>query len=204
MTKFDLAKAKTDIAAIVEIVKTVPEALQQRCFEMLFAAVFSETSAPADPPANPPREPAAKVEEEQSAKTPLSEKRLSPNVLAFARRQNVSQEELGKLFMLEHDPLLPIYKIPQGNVAKSQLTKVLMLLLENGLLNNSLTASYRELRESARDDGLFDSNFNKIFKRNSEFFKGAALKDGINDDVVVELSGTGMEKLAEIVRELAQ
>jgi hypothetical protein len=96
MTKFDLAKAKTDIAAIVEIVKTVPEALQQRCFEMLFAAVFSETSAPADPPANPPREPAAKVEEEQSAKTPLSEKRLSPNVLAFARRQNVSQEELGK------------------------------------------------------------------------------------------------------------
>ena len=36
MPKIDFAKAKEDITQIVEIVKTVPEELQQRCFEMLF------------------------------------------------------------------------------------------------------------------------------------------------------------------------
>ena len=36
MSKLDFAKAKADIAQIVEIVKTVPENLRQVCFEKLF------------------------------------------------------------------------------------------------------------------------------------------------------------------------
>ena len=68
--------------------------------------------------------------------------------MAFAVRNEVTKEQLEKLFMLDHQPLLPIYKIPTGNTAKAQLSKVLMVLLENGLLNNALTAQYSELREA--------------------------------------------------------
>jgi len=197
MAKLDYAKAKADIAEIVEIVKTVPESLQQRCFELLFEAALSDGRPLVEP------ERGAKAEPTPEDKSQLSSaKKLPPNVLAFMRRQNVSSQALGKLFMLDHDPLLPVYNIPTGGgMAKLQLTKVLMVILENGLLNNSLSASYGELRSSVRDDGFFDSNFNKLFRR--DLFKGVS-KDGVTDDTVVELSGTGMEKLAEVIQELAQ
>jgi hypothetical protein len=103
--------------------------------------------------------------------------------------------------MLEHEPLLPVYKMPSGTIAKSQLTKVMMVILENGLLNNTLSATYSELRASVKDDGLFDGNFNKLFKK--DLFKGVG-SEGVTDDSVIELTGTGMEKLAEVIKELGQ
>jgi hypothetical protein len=201
MPKIDFAKAKADIAQIVDIVKTVPETLQQRCFELLFEAAFSELHlAPAG------LSPKDKPGESSSSKEnpPVLDKKLPANVMAFAVRNGVTKEQLEKLFMLDHEPLLPIYKIPTGNIAKSQLTKALMILLENGLLNNSLTAQYSELREAAKDDGLHDSNFNKVLKRNHALFRGAISEDSIDESGVVELTGAGMEKLAEVVKELGQ
>ena len=198
MSKFDFAKAKADIALIVEIVKTVPENLQQVCFEKLFDAAFSSASSPAAP-----KEEEVKPEYQEDEK-PVSDKKLPPNVLAFAHRHKLTKDDLTKLFMLDHDPLLPIYKIPSGNIAKSQINKVMMVLLENGLLNNALTAPYGELREAVRDDGLYDGNFNKTLKRNHALFRGAISEDGINENGVVELTGGGMEKLAGVIKELGQ
>jgi hypothetical protein len=197
MSKVDFAKTKADIAEIVEIVKTVPEALQQRCFELLFEMAFSKTQAPPEPKAKgePPPE-----EKQPSA----SGKKLPPNVLAFIHRNEVTKDDLGKLFMLEHDPLLPIYKMPMGNISKSQLTKVLMVLLENGLLNNSLAAPYAELREALKDDGLYDTNLNKNLRRNHALFRGAIGEDSIDENGTVELTGPGMVKLAEVIKELGQ
>jgi hypothetical protein len=197
MAKLDYAKAKADIAEIVEIVKTVPEALQQRCFELLFEAAFSDVKPAANPKPEKSDEPSP-VDKPQ----PPSAKKLPSNVMAFMRRQNVTPDELGKLFMLDHDPLLPVYNIPSsGGMRKSQITKTMMVILENGLLNNSLRASYEELRSSVQDDGFYDGNFNKLIK--GDLFKGVG-KDGVTDDSVVELSGTGLEKLAEVIKELAQ
>ena len=93
--------------------------------------------------------------------------------------------------MLEHEPLLPVYKLPTGNMAKAQLMKVLMLLLENGLLSNSLSAPYAELRATLKEDGLFDGNFNKVLKKNNTLFKGAISKDEIDETGTVELTGPG-------------
>ena len=45
-----------------------------------------------------------------------------------------------------------------------------------------------------------DSNFNKLFKR--DFFKGG--NEGVSDDTVIELSGSGYDKMAEVIKELAQ
>lgn len=200
MSKIDFVKAKADVAQIVDIVKTVPETLQQRCFELLFEATFSEPHPTLATPS-----PDEKPGESQKESPPvLLDKKLPANVMAFTVRNGVTKEQLEKLFMLAHEPLLPIYKIPTGNIAKSQLTKVLMILLENGLLNNSLTAQYSELREAVKDDGFYDSNFNKVLKRNHALFRGAISEDSIDENGVVELTGGGMEKLAEVVKELGQ
>lgn len=199
MSKIDFAKAKADIAQIIDIVKTVPEALQQRCFELLFEAVFTKPHpSPAD---HTPKEKAVEVSKENPL---VPDKKLPANVMAFMARNGVTKEQLEKLFMLDHQPLLPIYKMPTGNISKSQLSKVLMILLENGLLNNSLAAQYAELREAVKDDGLHDGNFNKVLKRNHALFRGAISENSIDEDGTVELSGAGMEKLAEVVKELGQ
>ncbi len=133
---------------------------------------------------------------------PETGKKLPSNVLAFARKYGVSQDELGKLFILDHDPLLPIYKIPAGNIRQAQLSKVMMVLLENALLNNTFNAPYSELRENVREDGLYDSNFNGMLKSNHKFFKGAISQKSINENAVVELTGSGYEKLAAIAKGL--
>lgn len=205
MATFDFKTAKQNIEEINSIVATCPEPLRQRCFELLFEEVFrggvartiphkrekddqTETGKPPEGKPDKPQEP---------------QKKLPPNVLAFARRQNITNAELEKLFLIDHDPLLPVYKINTSKTATAQLHKVMMILLENGLLNNQLSAPYPELRDSIREDGLMDGNFNKMLKRNHDLFKGAITQTTIREDQTVELTGAGLERLGQIIKELA-
>lgn len=200
MANLDFSKAKSDIAEIVDIVKTVPEALQQRCFELLFERAFSEPKQVSEAT---PKAPASENSTE-SVESNVGAKKLPGNIKAILRRGEVTEEDLGKLFMIEHEPLLPVYKLPKGNISKAQMAKVMMVLLENGLLSNNISAPYAELREALKDDGLHDGNFNKVLKRNADLFRGAISKDGIDENGTVELSGPGLERLAETIKELAQ
>src|SRR5262249_643676 len=174
MAKFDYKRAKDAIAEINAIVETCPDSVKEKCFELLFVAVFG-TSKAAAPPQPDPDTLAPKPQDHQSEQKtdPGQKKKLHSNVLAFAHRHGITVEDIGKLFLLDHEPILPVYKIPTGNTARAQMYKVMMILLENGLLNNSLSVPYPELRESVKEDGLYDGNFNKLLKRNYELFKGA-------------------------------
>jgi hypothetical protein len=205
MIKFDYERAKEEIAQINAIVETCPGAVKEKCFELLFNAVFG--TAIVATPAPAVRTPTSTEKEMPEAEIPppaQQTRKLPPNVLSFIRRYNVSQEELEKLFILDHEPLLPIYKIPSGKMSQAQIFKVMMILLENGLLNNALSAPYAELRDSVKEDGFMDSNFNQTLRRNHMLFRGAITGDAVNADGTVELSGPGMERLAEIIKELGQ
>jgi len=202
MAKFDYNHAKEEIAQINAIVESCPDTVKEKCFELLFAVVFGSVKSTA--PAGQAEAHATPQEAEKpTVPVPSQGKKLPSNVLAFTRRYSVTEDELGKLFILDHEPLLPIYKLPT-KTAQAQLYKVMMILLENGLLNNSLSAPYPELRESVKEDGLMDGNFNMTLKRNHELFRNAIAEDSIATDAIVELSGAGMQKLAEIVKELSQ
>jgi hypothetical protein len=207
MPKFDYKRAREEIAQINAIVETCPEAVKEKCFELLFAAVFD--TKPAVPQQSPEgaEAPTGKQEnrpDEHKKELPKQKKKLPSNILAFSHRYDVSPKEIEKLFLLDHEPILPIYKIPTGKTSNAQMCKVMMVLLENGLLNNQLSAPYPELRESVKEDGFYDGNFNGLLKRNHGLFKGAITKDTINEGEVVELTGAGLTRLAEIVKELGQ
>lgn len=105
--------------------------------------------------------------------------------------------------MLDQDPILPVYSISTGVMAQAQLQKVLMIMLENALLSNQFKAPYAEVRDTCKEDGLFDTNFNKVLKKNSNLFKGAITADKIEEGQDVELTGEGQIKLSEIIRKLA-
>jgi hypothetical protein len=202
MAKFDYKHAKEEIAQINAIVELCPDVVKEKCFELLFAKVFGAEKLPT--PAVHPDAPAAPKEAEKPTASQSQAKKLPSNVLAFTRKYGVTEDDLGKLFILDHEPLLPIYKLPTKAQAQAQLFKVMMILLENGLLNNSLSAPYPELRDSVKEDGLLDSNFNMTLKRYHDLFRGAITESSIETEETVELSGAGMQKLAEIVKELSQ
>jgi hypothetical protein len=205
MADFDFKYAKQAIAEINAIVETCPEALREKCFELLYGSAFGQVPAFQQNSSRNASENVEKEREETPPKAPaLDQRKLPGNVLAFARRYSLSQPDIEKLFMLDHEPILPVYKINSSNSSKAQLQKVLMVLLENALLSNQFKAPYAEIRDSCKEDGLYDSNFNKALKRQHDLFKGAIYKDAIKEDETVELTGPGSEKLAEVVKELGQ
>jgi hypothetical protein len=204
MAKFDLKIAKQKIGEINAIVETCPEALKVKCFELLFTAVFGSEQESAPVSDNSKDIPKEKEAKPRDAAPIQQDRKLPSNVLAFARRHTITTSEIEKLFILDHEPILPVYKVPTGNMAKAQLYKVMMVLLLNGLLNNQLAVPYPELRETLREDGLFDGNFNKMLKRNHALFKGAVTKGSIQETGTVELSGAGFEHLAQLIKDASQ
>lgn len=202
MGEIDFKKIAEQIKEINVIVSTCPDAVKERCFELLFNLIFRKRGEEE----NKPDADDAKNDSEQDKNSADEHKRfkLPSNVLQVARRYNISQADIEKVFLLEHDPLLPIYKITNNNMAAAQLQKILMVILQNGLLNNSLRASYVELRESCREDGLLEKNFNRNLKNRHELFKGAITASKIEEGGAVELTSDGLTKLSEVVHELAQ
>jgi hypothetical protein len=203
MRDFDLAAAEQKIAEINKAIEGCPDVVKPKAFELLFTQVFGapasslgaqEKGKKAPTPGTPPDAPDHIAPEAM---------KLPGNVQAFLRRNSMSKNVLDKLFMLDQDPMLPIYNIPLGVMAQAQLQKVLMIMLENALLNNQFKAPYAEVRDTCKEDGLFDGNFNKVLKKNSSLFKGAITPDKINEDEQIELTGEGQIRLAEVVRKLA-
>jgi hypothetical protein len=205
MADFDFAAAQKKIIEINKIIEGCPEAVKEKAFELLFHRVF-------EPPTHVVRPvhataPAAKQEpgpaEQSERAEPIDAIKLPGNVVAFLRRYSIPRDTLDKLFMLDQTPHLQIYSITTSVTAQAQLQKVLMILLENAILTGSFKAPYKEMRESCKEAGLYDGNFNKTLKKNGSIFKGAVTADKINDDEEIELTGAGQARLAEVIAELA-
>jgi hypothetical protein len=201
MKDFDFAAAQQKIADINKAIEDCPDVVKPKAFELLFVQIFGAVSSPsAAAAAKGKMEPAALAPPDPI--TPETIK-LPGNVQAFLRRSSMSKAVLDKLFMLDQDPMLPIYNSPTGVMAQAQLQKVLMVMLENALLNNQFKAPYAEVRDTCKEDGLFDGNFNKVLKKNSNLFKGAITPDKINEDEQIELTGEGLIRLADVIKKLA-
>lgn len=206
MADFDFAAAQKKITEINKIVEGCPDAVKEKAFELLFHRVFeppthAARAIPPTPPEAAKQEPAPAEQNERAE--PIDAIKLPGNVVAFLRRYSIPRETLDKLFMLDQTPHLQVYNITTTVTAKAQLQKALMILLENAILTGSFKAPYKELRESCKEAGLFDGNFNKALKKNGTLFRGAVTADKINDDEEIELTGAGQARLAEVIAELA-
>lgn len=206
MPTIDFGDAKAKIVEIAKIAETCPESLREKCFELLFGIVFADMSSLPPKPAAESVSKTIEADDSLSVKSPPVNSDYKPpaNILVFTRKYEVSFESIQKLFILDHEPLLPVYKITSKIMATAQLQKVMMILLENGLLSNQLKAPYTELRDSIKEAGLMDGNFNKILKKNSILFRGAVTKDKIIEGESIELTGPGYERLAQVIKELSQ
>jgi len=206
MNGIDFASAQQKISEITKIVATVPDGLKEKAFELLFELAFRDAKPVEHPEGRgQSAEPAAEQRTDSAAATAATAYKLPGGVLGFLRRYTVQQEALEKLFMLEQQPILPVYKIDNSVMAKGQLQKVMMILLENALLNNQFKASYKEVRDTCKEEGFYDGNFTQTLRKNSGLFKvGAISKDKIDEEGTVELSSEGFERLATTIKEVSQ
>lgn len=188
-----------EVEEINKIVKTCPEMVQEKCFELLFnlkCGVISKTPSKSIP--------VKEENDKQKEVKPKTGYKLPGNVLVLLRKNGLSETDLEKLFMLDHKPILPLYKVDVSKMSQAQIQKVFMILLENALSTGQFKADYAEIRDACKEEGLFDGNFATNLKNRSDCFKGAITKKSIDNSGTVELSGPGMIKVAEIIKQLAQ
>jgi hypothetical protein len=78
MAKFDYKRAKEEIAEINAIVETCPDAVKEKCFELLFGAVFdaklaAETRSAKAPGSSKPKRPGGKARRTDKRSTEVQE-----------------------------------------------------------------------------------------------------------------------------------
>lgn len=196
-------KSYEDMRAVIEAINklaaTCPPAAQPICFDLLFHYYVSqEEQKPAVPVPAPT--PDAKKDSEKV----VTLYKLQGNVKALLRRGALADTDLENLFMLDHEPIMPIYKLTSTKTSEKQLQTVLLILLENAITSGTFKAPYREIRETCKEQGLVDANFASGLRRNNGLFKSAIKADTIAEEEDVELSGQGLDALATLIQQLAR
>lgn len=195
-------KVSKDVQKINEIVKNCSQNVQEKCFELLFNMRYGHSIIETPPDLS--KMMAKKTKEETKEEQTTSEYKLPGNVLAMLRKNDLSKENLEKIFMVDHEPILPTYNIDTKRMSTAQIQRTLMVLLENALTTGYFKAAYSEIRDTCKEEGLYDGNFTANLRKKAKYFRGPITGKSVKDTDIVELSGEGTTALAELIRELGQ
>jgi hypothetical protein len=195
------ATLKTEIQEIVEVIKSVPEHLQARAFELLLQDAIDRHSgkkqerrddkgkdAKDDKPDRPKPRPSGDLEPDA----------VPMRVKAFMKRTKVTAPQIAKLFHIEGDQFVPIWTIQGTKVSKAQVQTALLQSLQRALTSGEFSFNREEVRTECESKKCYDkTNFTANFRNNQKYFSGLE-KDGL-----VSLTDEGMTALAELVTQLA-
>jgi len=198
------AALKTEIQEIVELIKTVPEPLQLRAFEILLQDALDRAGGK-----KRFRED-GKEERDEREKTADKDKKseqdsegLDPNTLpmrvkAFMKRTKVTAKQLEGLFHIEGKQYEPIWALKATKFSKAQIQIALMQSLRRALTSGEFSFDREEVRIACKERGtLNENNFKANFQNSDKYFSGLE-KDGL-----VSLTDDGMTALAALITELA-
>ena len=184
---------KEKIEEIIEITKKCPANLQEKCFELLVAPLIKM-----QPTTHPEKEKIKSTKKEEEKK---HEVLIPLEVKAFIQQYDVSEEKLHKLYLIELNNVIEIYKISTTKKAEAQIQISLLTALKNAILGNKFKFSIEYVRKKCEDYKAYDrANFKSIFKKqsNKKLFKSLEDKENI------ELSTEGKQKLADIILNIAK
>jgi hypothetical protein len=196
---------KTEIQEIVELVKTVPESLQLRAFEILLQDALDRSAGKKRTPRRDAGE-----EEEREEPTDRGKKKeargsegLDPSTLpmrvkAFMKRTKVTAPQIEKLFHIEGKEYEPIWTLKVTKFSKAQVQIALLQSLQRALVSGEFSFDREEVRTECKNKKSYDNtNFKVNFQNNAKYFSGLE-KDGL-----VSLTDDGMTALASLITELA-
>jgi hypothetical protein len=191
----DYEKLKIEIKAIAEIANGVPQAFQERCFEVLLQHLLAGGGSPRDDP--PP-------DEENNGGGPGGSATIPQpsQVKVFLNKTKLSMDDLAKVVMWE-DQQVHFLKEPTTNkIARGQIEWSLLLGLKSGIESNSFSVDPESVRSICQEKGFYDAaNFSKNFKsaKNAALFQGEMDSQGESQ----RLSSDGQEALAKLIKSLS-
>lgn len=191
----DYTKLKKEIKEISGIANSVPERLQEKCFEILLNNLLGAPGIPPD----------AKVPPYEDGKTdvqvPTADLPITTQLRVFMAKTNINKEDINQIIMVADGNVHFLSEPGHGKITKGQKAWALLLALENCILNNSLSVDPEKLRSICQNKGFYDqANFatNLKAKNFASLFKGKMKGQG----EAQELSNHGQDELAKLIKQL--
>jgi hypothetical protein len=202
------AALKTEIQEIVEVLKTVPEPLQLRAFEILLQDAIDRTGGKKrlrqqDAAKDDERDEDGTTDKNKDKQRERESEGLDPNTLpmrvkAFMKRTNVTAPQIEKLFHVENKQYEPIWAVKVTKFSKAQVQIALLHSLQRALTLGEFSFDREEVKTECENRKSYDSkNFKVNFRNNDKYFSGLE-KNGL-----VSLTDDGMTALANLITELA-
>lgn len=193
----DYDELKKEVKELAEIAKSVPPALQEKCFEILLTRLLDKNGV-----RSAPREGAHSEAHVQPEVGGGGELKLPSQVRVFMQRTGITQEQLKAVVTREDDEIHFLKEPHNISIAKGQIAWALLLALKNGLENNAFAVDPEDVRSICQDKGFYDkANFAAHFKKaaNAKLFKGQLDPQG----EARALTNEGQNALSALVKDLA-
>ena len=190
----DYAKLKQEIKAIADIANDVPEPFREKCFQLLLENLLgSQPGGESKPGFN-------KLEEEKTLPPAIP---ISAQVRVLMSKTGVTKDDLGRILFVEDGEAHFTREPSHGKVARGQIEWALLLALQNGILNNSLTVDPEDVRSICQVKGFYDAgNFTTNFKtpKNAKLFRNPLESQGEPQPLTAE----GQTTLGKLIKSLAE
>jgi hypothetical protein len=208
-------KLKTEIKEIIEIVKSCPENLQEKCFEILLASLLKPESKDVKKQASTIETPKTEKKEEEikdgengngavdgnetDTETEISLKDFHIKTKKFFESKGINIEHINKLYYKDHEKILPLYEdLGTNKISETQIRVALLTAFENSFSNGDFEFSKATVRERCKLLKSWDANnASNNYRNNKDFF------DDIDSDDSIKLSTSGKDELAKVLKELA-
>src|SRR5208337_4199676 len=196
------AALKTEIQEIVEVIKTVPESLQLRAFEILLQDAIDRVGGKGYSRREKKKDDEADDKPEKKDRRSTSEgldgDKLPMRVKAFMKRTKVTAPQIETLFHIEGNQFVPIWTIDAATFAKAQVQISLLQSLRRALTSGEFSFDREDVRTECKDRKCdAGKNFNANFRNNEKYFSG------LDREGLVSLTDEGMTALASLITELA-
>jgi hypothetical protein len=207
-----MAEIKNKVKEIADIAASLPENLQQQCFELLLKHFLasriqkvspeSEAGGHLDKGGEKPSKPAENTfEETTTVQSDLTTSDLHVKLRRFMEKYNVTLAELNNLFYKEGENILPLYDdLKTIRMSETQTRIALLQSIQNAFKSGEFQSAVDSIRNECRDRKCLDStNFAANFKNNRSLYDfGKYTKE----TSVIRLSEDGRKELSQLIKEL--
>jgi hypothetical protein len=196
------------IKEFIEISKSCPDNLQEKCFDLLLSDYLFQLRTKSSGAGetlkhtNPARD-ESKKEDEKKAKSQedIEEKDIHVKAKKFLNKAGLTIENINQLFYKEGEKFLPLYdELKTTKASESQIRIALLQAFLSGLSSGEFEFNGELVREEAQIRKCYDTpNFAAHFKNNKELFDGFTKYK--KSSPTIKLSPQGKTKLAEIIKD---
>lgn len=211
-------KLKEEIREIIAIVEQCPDALKEKCFELLLENYLDSTKnvqrhKTENTPVPSPQEALPQnsndgegKSEDIAADDDICEKDFHVKVLKLLKDNGITMKMINGLYYKENGCLMPFYEtLKSTSMQECQMRLAVLTAFENSFNNTSgdMTFDCESIRNRCQTMKCYNAtNFTGYFKSNKDLWE--TWPDKYDKSFIVTLSPEGKKKLTEVLTDLSE